>query len=352
MSVILKAFRGATMDEPLQAYDRNSVPLAGVYLDSDTLSGFIFPASGGQATALSIAPTVSWISSAAGTFRIVLTPANTTAMPAGSYWVEAKATRGTSVAELARVQLTVYDSASSYTPPVPSAVTSQAVFANLTTIYCTDEDIAVRASSDFLTLAIESQRLAYGTDGAFSSSDAWTLTSASNDFEAQGVSTGHVCQLKTPKGNFGGAGNMLAVSAISGSSLTLRRLGMAANAGLAPAPSTGLAGVEFAVYTLGPQAELASWELNRRYQIDAELPGRSPTDLHELRDLRQACVLWVLTQRLSASLTGQADSSWMLKLKNYRDELSSTMERLQLRWGVANAVEPTTTWMSTRIVRG
>lgn len=352
MSIILKATRGAEMSKDLQAYDDTGAKMIGVYLDSDTLAGKVFPASGGPASALAITPTVTWISSADGTFRIVITPADTLALSAGSYWIEARATRDSSIAELIRAQLTVYDSADTYAPPTPSAVTSQAVFANLTTVYCTDEDIAVRASSDFLTLAIESQKLAYGTDGAFSTSDAWTLTSASNDFAAQGVSTGHVCKLGYPKGNFGGAGNMLAVSAIHGSSLTLRRLGMAANAGLAPAPSTGLVGVEFTVYTLGPQAELASWELNRRYQIDAELPGRSPTDLHELRDLRQACVLWVLTQRLSASLTGQADSSWMLKLKNYRDELSSTMERLQLRWGVANAVEPTTTWMSTRIVRG
>lgn len=352
MSVILKATRGASMSEDLQAYDRTGAPMVGIYLNTDTTSGQIYPASGGRAAILAITPTVTWIVAADGTFRIALTATDTTALPAGSYWVEAKATRGSSVAELARLQLTVYDSAGTYTPPAASVVPTQVTTMNLASVYCTDEDIAIRASSDFLALAIESQRLAYGTDGSFAAGDPWTLISASNNFTAQGINTGHVCQLKYPKGTFGGSGNMMAVSAVSGSNLTLRRLGMTANVGLAPAPSTGLVGVEFTVYTLSPQAELASWELNRRYSIDPETQGRRPVDMHDMRDLRQAAVLWVLAQRLSASLTGQADSSWMLKLKQYQSELDNTLGRLQVRWMPIADSQATTGWMSMRIARG
>jgi hypothetical protein len=340
------------MSADRQIYDNTGVAMVGIYLDSDTLTGMIFSASGGRAAVLDIIPTITWISSAAGTIRIALTPTDTSGLVAGSYWIEAKAHRGSAIAELMRAQLTVYDSASSYTPPIPSGVISQATLANLASVYCTDEDIAIRASSDFLVLAIESQRLAYGSDGIFTTADPWTLTSVSNNFTAQSLNTGHVVVLKYPKGPFGGSGNTLAISAVSGSSLTLRRLGMSANVGLAPSPSSGLVGVEFTVYTLSPQAELASWELNRRYNIDPDLEGRRPVDMHDMRDLRQACVLWVLAQRLSASLTGQADSSWMLKLKQYQYELDNTLGRLQIRWRPTVDPQMTTSLMSMRIARG
>ncbi len=62
--------------------------------------------------------------------------------------------------------------------------------------YATDEDIALRASADFSLLCPRDQKVAAGSDGAFSTSDPWTLTSASADFNALGVAAGQVVQLR------------------------------------------------------------------------------------------------------------------------------------------------------------
>src|SRR6188472_841240 len=121
MSVILKAVRGASMAEDLQAYDRTGAPMVGIFLDTDVTSGLIFPASSSPATALAITPTVTWLvpdGAANGKFRVALTPTNTLALSAGSYWVDGEAAGGMEEAELIRAQLTVYDSASTSTPPV------------------------------------------------------------------------------------------------------------------------------------------------------------------------------------------------------------------------------------------
>ena len=104
----------------------------------------------------------------------------------------------------------------------------------LTTVYASDEDVAVRSSGDFAVLAPDWQKGAYGVDGSFAPSDLWTLTSATVDFEAAGVRRGHVVSLRKPASVFKGAGELLAVESASGAAVSLRRIGAKPGAGAPP----------------------------------------------------------------------------------------------------------------------
>ncbi len=220
----------------------------------------------------------------------------------------------------------------------------------LTTVYACDEHVAVRSSGDFAVLAPDWQKAAYGVDGAFAPADRWTLTSASVDFEAAGVRRGHVVSLRKPASAFKGAGELLAVESASGAAVSLRRIGAKPGAGAPPAPASGVTGVEFAIATLDPQIEEASFELNRRFNIDPDVGGRRPTDLYDLRDLRQACVLSVLIRRYAAETRGE-QGDFALKLQQAQRELSELLARLDLRWGCSGSDEQSTSLFSTRIVR-
>ena len=108
-------------------------------------------------------------------------------------------------------------------------------------IYATDEDIVLRASSDFALLCPRDQKLASGTDGAFDPSDRWCLRSASVDFSAQGVRPGQVVQLLGPPATFRAPGDLLIVAsgrATTRSSCAAR--GRPLGSGSRPARSRGL----------------------------------------------------------------------------------------------------------------
>lgn len=220
----------------------------------------------------------------------------------------------------------------------------------LSTLYASDEDVAVRATGDFAILAPAWQKAAQGTDGAFAPGSPWTLVSESVDFSAAGVHDGHVVQLRKPATAFKGAGELFAVARAAGGSLTLRRIGSAEGLGAAPAPASGLTGVEFLIATLDPQIDEASFELNRRFNIDPLLPGRTPADLRDLRELRQACVLSVLVQRYAAETRG-GEGDFALKLQHTRTEHSEALARLELRWGSGPSDRSSSSYFSTRIVR-
>lgn len=220
----------------------------------------------------------------------------------------------------------------------------------LATVYCVDESIAIRASGDYATLVPEWQKLAYGTDGAFASGDLWTLTSTSTDFAARGVAANHVVLLTLPKTRYKGGGELFAVESVATTSCTLRRLGQDASVGEPPAPTGGLTAVEFRVLTLYPQIEEASFDLNRRFNIDLNVANRDPASLYDQRDLRQACILTVLKARyLAETRTDRGD--FRMKLAAIEQELSQVMDRINIRWGSAGDDVRSTTWMSTRIVR-
>ncbi|WP_165221900.1 hypothetical protein [Aquisphaera insulae] len=220
----------------------------------------------------------------------------------------------------------------------------------LAVVYATDENIAVHASGDFSVLCPDWQKLAWGNDGVLLASSPWVLSSASVNFSRAGVVPGHVVLLRKPSTVFKGSGELLAVDAVAGNTVTLRRLGLAPGAGQPPSPGGDLNAVEFLMTTLDPQTEEASFDLNRRLSIDPLLTGRAPSDLHDLRELRQACVLTVLARRYAAEVRG-SQGDFALKLSDVKQELGEILARLQLRWGAGGTAENSTSWLSTRIVR-
>lgn len=225
-------------------------------------------------------------------------------------------------------------------------------YPTLTTVYATDEDIAVVCGSDFFGLTPDWQRVAYGTDGAFSVGAPWVLNSASADFVARKVRANHVCRLTKPVATFKGAGEILAVDDASATSLTLRRLAMDAGDGQPPAPSAGLTGVEYLVTTLYPQIEAASYSLNRRLNIDPARSGRTPTDIYDLRDLREATVFTVLSQQYQA-LSKAPNDGFAAKANTYRRTLMDVFSRLEVRWSNSTGSgEPVVSdYLSMRIQR-
>ena len=98
-------------------------------------------------------------------------------------------------------------------------------------VYATDEDIAVRAGGDFVTLCPPWQQMAAGVDGFFSSGSPWVLSSTATSFAANGVAPNQVVWLTGPKANFPGGGQLLAIDSVSGSSIVLRRLHKDLNVG-------------------------------------------------------------------------------------------------------------------------
>lgn len=208
----------------------------------------------------------------------------------------------------------------------------------ITTAYATDEDIAVRFPSDYALLCPRGQLLASGLDGSFSASSRWTLQSASVDFAANGLTPGMVVQLLGPTAALGAGGDVLVVDSASPGGLVLRRGGLAVGQGQPPAPAAGLTGVEFVVTTLAPQIQVASTELNRRFGIDDQVPGRRSLDLADARELRDATVLTAVLGRY-LDLIQDANGVTALKARLIKAQLDELLGRLALHW---NSAEPTT----------
>lgn len=219
----------------------------------------------------------------------------------------------------------------------------------LSTVYASDEDVAVHAPGDFAVLAPAWQKVAQGSDGVFAPGPSWVLTSATSNFEIAGARPGHVVQLRGPSSTFKGVGELFVVAGAAGGSLTIRRVGMPTNVGAPPAPQSGLSGVEFFMATLSPQIEEASFELNRRFAIDPLVPGRTPSDLRDVRELRRACVLSVLVRRYAAESRG-AEGDFAQKSRQAESELAEALARLEVRWGSVSD-RPSSSFFSTRIVR-
>lgn len=222
----------------------------------------------------------------------------------------------------------------------------------LSTIYCTDENIATRAPNDFSVLCPGSNTLASGIDGYIPASMPWRLSSPSTNFGASGINRGNVVVLSAPVTRFPGTGEMFAIESVDGNSMILRRVGQAINVGYPPGTNANMTGVVFLVQTYQPQIEDVSYYLNRQYQINPSIPARRPSQLYEIRDLRDACVLEVLCRRLMTEVNPSAGSSALQKYAAYREELSKIQGRLHLRWKpTIYGDAPTSNPFSTRIVR-
>ncbi len=225
------------------------------------------------------------------------------------------------------------------------------------TVYCTDEDIAIRAGGDFFLIVPEGQRLAYGTDGVLASTAKWTLTSAAGDFVNQGLATGNVVLLTggTPAKSFPASGDLLAVSSVTnGNTLVLRRPGNIASAGLAPGPVSGsITGITYNAMTLYPQIEDVSYELNKRYEIDPNIPYRTTGDMYDLRELKQATVCEVLRRAYvnAMRLANTQNDTWAYKAKLMTAERDAIHARISIHWGPRGDTQPSNTAFSGRLSR-
>lgn len=202
---------------------------------------------------------------------------------------------------------------------------------NLTTLYCTDEDLAIRAAGDFALLCPKDQKIAEGIDGVFAG-DRWTVTSAAVDFQAFGLAPGHVVQL-TKTSVFRGT-EELAVVTVSPFAVTLKRKGLAPDVGQPPGPVDGITGVAFSVTTLMPQIEKVSYDLNRRYSIDDLVAGRRTSDFYDLREVQDACVLEVLATQYAAMSrnAGEHSDHFARQAAIRREELNELLARTVIHW--------------------
>ena len=211
-----------------------------------------------------------------------------------------------------------------------------------TPVYATDEDIAVRAGGDFITLCPAWQQMAAGTDGFFSSGSPWVLNSTLTNFANNNVQPNQVVQLSAPKTQYPGGGQLLAIDSVSGSSITLRRLHKDLSVGQPPAPAAGLSGVTFTINTLDPQTEEASFDIKRRFGIDELIVNRTSSWIYDMRDLRIATVLTVLNDRYTAEARGDK-GDFVNKIRLIRAQLDEVLARVQVRWGpFGNSAEPST----------
>jgi hypothetical protein len=343
--------KSITQSLQLRSGPPDRAPLTGIFDGSEPLSGLIWPAGATPASSLPATPNPVWIDGASGTVSYQLTSAASATIPPGDYRTSVSAMVGGESIDLIETDLVIYavglTAAIAGPSPVPGP--DATALALVPTLYCSDEHIYVRCRPDFTALWPPSQLLAQGTDGIFAA-DPWTLTSASNDFTSQGVAIGDMVWFKRPASAFPAGGILMAISAVSGSSLTLRRAGLPANFGMPPAPAGGLVGVDFQICTFKPQSENATYELNQRYSIDATLPGRSPADMTDVRVLRDTCVTMVLIDCYSdESRTTAGD--YAPKVAMLEARLGDLQAALTIRWLPDNGEDRVTDWFSTRIVR-
>jgi hypothetical protein len=211
---------------------------------------------------------------------------------------------------------------------------------DLSTFDLTDEDLADRVSPEFLLLAPDSECLASGTDGVFDDSDRWTLTSASNDFESQGVSAGNLCKVElvvapvaprtSPTTRQIG---LFAVASADGTSLTLRRLRKPAETGLPPGPVAGGSGYTFKVESLLPQLIDGADFVASRYSI---------TDVSQIKAgteglCRRAAKLKAIINAYAAQSRNAGDEAkddFTAQRKLYQAELDALLKILDPRYGI------------------
>jgi len=221
-------------------------------------------------------------------------------------------------------------------------------------VYCRDDDVANAAGADFALLLPDAADVAFGIDGLFDASDRWTLTSVSSDFAAQGVTAGQVCSLSLPAASrphewtSDGELFVVDVTPTEAGSVTLRRLRANSGQGVPPSPAAGLSGVTFAIKTLFGKIEEASFELNRELGIDANIPGRSPSDLRDVRDLRMAVVEKVLCDAYFDQVRSP-DDVFAKKHQIIKSRLDRRMARLSVRW--SNDDQETQPAFGTRLER-
>ena len=149
--------------------------------------------------------------------------------------------------------------------------------ADFSTLLASDAEIALLCTQDYPGITPNPWRLAQGTDGA---ATGLTFTSTAVNFETYGVVAGMVLALgesSRPRND------LLEITAVSGTGLTLRRLGMEAGVGMGPTLASGASAFTFEVPTCYAAIAEATATLRAKYGTSAS------SDL-----MRTACRLMVL----------------------------------------------------------
>jgi hypothetical protein len=221
-----------------------------------------------------------------------------------------------------------------------------------TPVYATDELIQIRARGDYMNLTQSTDQLAYGNDGITTSGSPWTLTSASVDFNAQGVTAQNVVQLQVPGIKAGP--RLFAVDDVSPNTLYLRLINQAPNIGQPPILA-GASSITFTINTFANLIEDVSFDLKSRFGLDEAIPFQASAWLYVgaealYRDLRAACVLGVLVEAYTVeNRAGTGDFSKKLEL--FRKLQAEVLERVQLRKGVFGNASPPVTLFSCGLSR-
>jgi hypothetical protein len=228
--------------------------------------------------------------------------------------------------------------------------------------FCTDEDLATAAPTDFPILTPYDQAIARGKDGAIDPASPWTMSSSGTDFTLAGVAPGHVVQITGPRPPFHPPVETFGVTLSVGGSLTLKRRGQAAGSGLPPVLAVGVSGVCFSVLTLGPQIARASEDLERRFGVSDFITGRRVSDMWNPSELRDATVYSVLTLLYLDASRGSSDQRvgtpdvWGTKSRRYGEMLADLLSRVEIHWrsgsaGGGSSPLPSTSRLAMRIGR-
>jgi hypothetical protein len=223
-----------------------------------------------------------------------------------------------------------------------------------TKVLGTDEDVLIHAGSDYALLAYPWEQLAAGADGVFLSSDPWTLTSATIDFEAHGVAANNVVQLTKPASLYGSGGHFLAVESVSGRSVTLRRPYKAPGVGQPPAPASGQTAVTFECRTFAAMLAEATYDLYQRFGLDENVGAvgiqRSPGWVYDLQVFRAACVYWVLLERYTQE-GRTSNGDFTMKIARFKAKLDDAIGRITVQFGPQGNSQESTSIFSCRLVR-
>lgn len=203
---------------------------------------------------------------------------------------------------------------------------------------------------DFPLLVPPSQKHASGTDGVIGSGNLWLLSSATVDFNSWGIKAGQIVHLTGPKVNFPSPGQCWVIETVDASGITIRRPSQLAGVGQPPSPSGGLTAISFAVLTVFPQIENASYDINRIFGVDDTIPYRDPASIIDQRQLEAVTVLKTLAD-LYMQASRQPDDDFAVKGRAYAKQAADALARINLLWDSSNTLAVQTGRFNTRLTR-
>lgn len=200
------------------------------------------------------------------------------------------------------------------------------VFAGLP---CRDEDVARELEGDYATLAPRCEYLTGGTDGAMTSS-SWDLTSADNDFAAQGIQAGHVVVLESRvvgSKTVSMGKQVLGITGAAGTALTLHRIGYDTAVGRPPGAPSGISGVTFSVPSVLSHIKSEAVEVRNILNIAADVDLSTLPDLTKYTAIRVARWLYFMEYRQTSQDT------WEDKYKKLDAMLAGMYANLKETYG-------------------